>query len=390
MNLLDVLILLFVASNAVKAARYGFTRGGLSLIGFWIGILAGAAATPYAIGLVDEPLTKLLMALAVIVMGGYLFSQLGTAIGFTFRKQLERFKLHDVDAALGAGFSVLVTFISFWLIAAVVSGAPFPELNRLIRNSAIIQGMNRSLPPAPDVLSRIATLINPNGFPQVFIGPEPRPVGPVNPPSSAEIAQAIEAAGNSTVRIEGRGCGGLKFGSGFVASTDLIVTNAHVVAGIDNPNVVDINGTRESTVVHFDPDLDLAILSAGNLAGQPLPLETQTLENGTSGVTLGYPGGGPLEPVPANILEEIRARGRNIYGRDTVTRPVYVLQSDVESGNSGGPVVLPDGRVFGVIFAKSVTYPDMGYAIKAAEVVQPLQQAQGRTQAVSTGPCISD
>ena len=65
----------------------------------------------------------------------------------------------------------------------------------------------------------------------------------------------------SVVKVEGRRFGGIVRGSGFVASTDDIITNAHVVAGITAPYVIAQQGTFPATVVWFDPNVDLAILT---------------------------------------------------------------------------------------------------------------------------------
>jgi S1-C subfamily serine protease len=172
-----------------------------------------------------------------------------------------------------------------------------------------------------------------------------------------------------------------------VASDGLVVTNAHVVAGVERPKVIDANGRHSTTVIWFNPDLDLAILRANNLAGSPLSLVDQTVTNGTQAAVLGYPGGGAFQADPAATIDAFTATGRNIYGQESATREIYSLKAEVISGNSGGPLVNKDGAVVGVVFARSVTYDQVGYALTMPQVVQELNGAKQNTASVGTGNC---
>jgi S1-C subfamily serine protease len=202
-----------------------------------------------------------------------------------------------------------------------------------------------------------------------------------------ELNGAVNATKASVVKIEGKGCGGIVEGSGFVAAADNVVTNAHVVAGVTNPLIIDTKGTHKATIVYFDSDLDIAVLRATGLAGQPLKLNATTAPEGTPGVVLGYPGGGDFSARAAAVIESFSARGRNIYNQGETQRAIYSIKSPVEEGNSGGPLINKNGEVIGVIFAKSTTYDNLGYALMAQAVASDLAQAQGRTQAVSNGNC---
>jgi S1-C subfamily serine protease len=188
--------------------------------------------------------------------------------------------------------------------------------------------------------------------------------------------------------VIGPACDVIQEGSGFVAAEGYVVTNAHVVAGMDDPEVRSAAGRSDATTVLFDPDLDLAILSVPGATGPPLPLATEPLDRGAPGAVLGYPPGGPLDVRRAAVRRTIDAVGRDIYGHGEVERLVLELQTLVRPGNSGGPFVLPDGRVAGVVFAASSGDDDVGYAIAADEVQDPLRTATGQTTPVDTGPCI--
>lgn len=391
MNVLDIIIIVMIIAQAVFWAQKGFTRGFFSLIGFWLGLFAGAWLAPHVLDMVGGGLAgQIIFAFAAIFLLAFAGEAIGRAIGIQLATVTQRLKLEKLDSVLGAAFGMWMTVIIIWLLAAVVSGLPARELNRQISESASILAINSALPSAPDAISRLAGLINVDGFPQVFIGPEPQPIEPVDPPTSGEIAQALRAAGRSTVRIEGVGCGGIMNGSGFVAAPGLVVTNAHVVAGIGADNLVaeDAGGRHGASVVVFNPDLDIAILRADGLAGSPLAIAQDVVSRGTAGVALGYPGGGPLEVGAAGVLRQLEARGRNIYGERAVTRSVYELQTSIEEGNSGGPVVLPDGTVIGVIFARSLGFENTGYAVTSPEVTPLIESAQNRSQPASTGVCV--
>lgn len=387
MNILDALIILIVLVQSAWWTKAGFTQGFFSLVSFWVGFIGGAALAPHALTLTDDPLLRILTAVAVIFGLAFVAGSLGQIIGVRLSGIAKKLRLGIADGILGAGFGAMVTLVIIWLLAAIISGSPFREVNREIRNSTVLQTMNQVLPDAPALISGIAALINPDGFPQVFLGPEPRPVEPVEQPSTKEVAAAIEAAGVSTVRLEGTGCDGIVTGSGFVAAPDMVVTNAHVVAGIRSLSVVDTNGQRQAGVIYFDADKDIAIVKTTNLAGKPLRIRETTQNRGTGTVALGYPGGGRLSGTPAAILRQIDARGLNIYGKKAVTRSMYELQAEVVSGNSGGPVVLPDGTVAGLVFARSESERKIGYALTSPEILAALETAKSSPELVTTGSC---
>lgn len=186
--------------------------------------------------------------------------------------------------------------------------------------------------------------------------------------------------------VLGEGCGHIQEGSGFVAADGYIVTNAHVVAGLDEPRVLSLNRDQSAITVLFDPELDLAVLLIEQSPGPALPFAET--DRGGAGAVLGYPGGGPLDVSPAAVLRAFEAVGRDIYGRGEAERSVLELQAEVRPGNSGGPFVLANGTVGGVVFAASTTDDEVGYAIAAGEVAPRVQQVVGTSREVDTGPCV--
>jgi S1-C subfamily serine protease len=221
----------------------------------------------------------------------------------------------------------------------------------------------------------------------VFSGLEPPTPQPVQMPDDPSVRDAVRAAGASTVRVEGFGCGGVQTGSGFVVAPGLVATNAHVVAGIRSLSVYEQSGRRHrATTVYFDPKLDFALLRTSGLSGRVLQLLRTDVRHG-GGAVLGYPGGSAtLQPGPAAVLQELRAVGPDIYGRPT-QRNVYQLQATIRQGNSGGPFVRRDGTVLGVVFAASTNDPHVGYALTSSEVASRVDQARENTSQVDTRTC---
>lgn len=283
--------------------------------------------------------------------------------------------------------SIAAIIISIWLAAAVLSSVNIPSLNSFINSSSIIRTLDKDFPNAPVLIEKLGSIIDPNGFPKVFVGEEPAVSRNVNLPSLSAFSLAINRDQNSVVKVEGLGCGGMVEGSGFVVSKNLVATNAHVIAGIHQVYVYAANGSHLATPIYFNPNLDFAILKVNNLNQTPLNIETNTLNNGTDGIVIGYPGGGPLTIKPAVILDEINAVGLNIYGQGSVTRSVYELKADVIPGNSGGPLIEKNGDVSGVVFAQSTTYNEVGYALTANQISTPIHQALLNQTPVSTRGC---
>jgi S1-C subfamily serine protease len=170
-------------------------------------------------------------------------------------------------------------------------------------------------------------------------------------------------------------------------ATDLVITNAHVVAGTTT-QWVRVDGREvEASVVAFDPDLDIALLRTAGLGIEPLGLLRGEAERGDVGAVLGYPGGGSLNAEGAAVRAVIEPVGRNIYGEGQVRRRVYEVQAPIMSGNSGGPFVLANGRVAGLVFASSIADDDVGYAIVAGEFAPMIETAATATDPVGTGAC---
>jgi S1-C subfamily serine protease len=386
-NLVDVVVVVLVAGAALHGLALGAVVQVASFAGLWAGLALGAALAPVVSRLGGSSLSRALLALGTLVVVTALLSGLARTAGSRVWGRIRASPLGRLDAAAGAVVGGVATLLVVWLLASVAARLPAPGLTDEIQHSRILRALDERLPAAPAIFARLGRLFDPLGFPDVFAQFEPNPAPSLPLPSDPVVRAAVAAAGQSTLKIEGVGCGEIQEGSGFVVAPDLVLTNAHVVAAVRRPVVIDRAGPHQATPVLFDPRLDVAVLRTRGLHEPPLRLDPSTVGRGTQGAALGYPGGGPFRAAPAVVLSELPAIGRDIYGRSLTARDVYQLRADIRPGNSGGPLVRPDGTVIGVVFARSSLSPNLGFALTSVEVRPRVIQAQARAVATSTGGC---
>jgi S1-C subfamily serine protease len=384
---IDLLIILMVGGGIYRGWLSGFTQQFWSSIGFFGGLLFGRLISPYTLNLAHSAEGRTIVTLITFLGSSLFFLTLGEYVGLRLKHRLTDHNIKKADHTLGSIVSVVGAVFGIWLLASLINTLPYPGIRSSVRTSHIVSSLNHFLPPAPNVIASLGRLIDPNGFPDVFIGSEPIPRSDVNLPGLSSFQAAVNADKDSVVRIKGQGCGGIVSGSGFVVGTGLVATNAHVVAGIGTPYVQDVGGTHKGSVIWFDPDLDFAVIRTTNLAGKALNISSAVIKPETPAVVLGYPGGGDFEVDPAAVLEQINASGRNIYGTGHTLRQIYEVKAKVVPGNSGGPLIAQDGSVIGVIFAESTTYNHVGYALTTSKVIPEINQAKNLNRTVNTGKC---
>lgn len=388
MNLLDVFIVLLAVLAGVNGFRRGAALQLTAYAGLILGLLSGAILAPKLADLVESPFAQAMVALSTLLVLAAIGDGLGWFVGSRFWAIARRSSFRTFDSAIGSVVSVAAVLLTVWFLGVNLANGPVPGLAREIRASRIVRSLDRALPRPPSLVAGVRQFLNRFNFPEVFADLPPPPAGAVKGPTKGEAAAAAEKAKASTVRILGEACDIIQEGSGFVAAQNYVVTNAHVVAGVTAPQVQQQNGGSQVAIpVVFDPRLDIAVLRIGANPAPPLALVDEDEPRGSSGAVLGYPGGGSLTFHAAAIRQELDAIGRDIYGDSIVRRDVYELQTTVRPGNSGGPFVLTNGDVAGVVMAASTADPRIGYAITSPQVVPLVAKAQGRSQRVSTGPC---
>jgi S1-C subfamily serine protease len=376
----------------VLAAMNGFRRGAalqlMVYVGLLAGLLVGALVAPKIAAKVSSPAISAVVALSVLLAFAALGDAVGWAIGRRFRGLTYRTILRKADALAGSVVAVVALLVTVWFLGWNLVNGPFDQVSAQIRGSAIVQQLDRAFPRPPSLLADVRLFLNRFGFPEVFSGLPPAPAGPVALPSDAEIRGAVAKAQPATVRIVGEACGAIQEGSGFAVAPNYILTNAHVVAGEHTTEVQQQNGgSQNATVVVFNPKLDVAILRVEAPLAHVLSLDQKDVGRAEKGAVLGFPGGGPFRSDRAAVRRDLEAIGRDIYGHSEVQRDVYELQAVVRPGNSGGPFILLDGTVAGVVFAASTTNGDIGYALTTPQIIPLVQRAETRTAGVSTQGC---
>lgn len=171
---------------------------------------------------------------------------------------------------------------------------------------------------------------------------------------------------------------GVEVGSGMVVAPGLALTSAHVVAGARSI-VVDRRGGRfRASVVAFDPEMDLAYLAFTGLPGTSPEVASEHVRDGDDGVAY-VVRDGEVVALPVTVRRRVRIRTEDIYIQGETLRPGFELDADIESGDSGGAVVVA-GRVIGVIWARSNRFDRRAYAIDAVRAAARVdeQLATGR------------
>ena len=390
MDVLDLVIVALAAAAAVGGYRIGFLGRVTSWIGLALGFYLAVRFLPTVV--VDmassSPGAQLTVAILLLVGGAMAGQAVGLLAGSRLHGALPPGPIRMADRWVGSVMGVVGVVAVLWLlIPSVSSVSGWPA--RVTTGSGIARWVSRDLPPPPDALQVLRRLIGQDA-PQVFS--ELHPGGAIGPPPAVSgISQAVEnLVAASTVKVEGQACDRIYEGSGFAVATDLVVTNAHVVAGEasgDTQVLLPDGSTKNATVVMFDPNRDLALLHVRDLGESPLAIAVARI--GQTGAVFGHPEGqDALAATPARVAQEETAVGRDLYDSHTTRRDVLVLASALAHGDSGGALVGSDGSVIGVAFAISANQQGTSYALATSELKAAL--AEPRTASgTSTGPCLT-
>ncbi|HEX6229522.1 MAG TPA: MarP family serine protease [Solirubrobacterales bacterium] len=380
MTFLDWGIVAFALALGFWGYRQGLIVGAMTLFGFASGALLGGRLGPVLLSEGSRsPYAPLFAALAALMVGAIVaVSVEGLAVDL--REQVIHGRVgHAADGVGGALLIAAVGLGLAWVFGAVALHAPGAgQLRADVQRSLILRNLNELLPPSGPLLNALSR-----------VDPAPAFVGPVMPVAPPDTAIArdpdVIAAGPSVVRVLGTACGLGVAGSGWAATPNLVVTNAHVIAGQDDTSVTTADGASlDAEPVHFDPANDLGVLRV-DVSLPPLPIAPEP-ERGTGGAVLGYPENGPYTLSPARLGETRTVLSDNAYGQGPYERSVTFLRGRVLSGNSGGPVVNARGRALTTVFASTTSGPSGGYAIPN-EVVRAALDRSSST--VDTGPCAS-
>ncbi|MFJ2947042.1 MarP family serine protease [Streptomyces sp. NPDC087226] len=389
MDLLDILLLLVVLAYAASGYRRGLLAGCVSLAGFVGGAVVGVWMLPWVMDLVTPGTTRATVtAVFTVLLPAVAGHELAGRLALRLRRELDRGPLRVADGVGGAVANSVAVLIVAWVVASVLGASSSPLVTSAIRDSRLLGAVQDTMPDTtPGWFSRATSALTEAGFPQVFNPFENESTAEVAAPTGDSVtAAATRAAQRSTVKVEGVAGAQGREGSGFVYAAGHVMTNAHVVAGIDEPTVRvgGVGQVYEARVVLFDPRKDVAVLYVPDLRAPVLDFDDDA-DRGDSAVVAGYPQDGDLNLQAATVANRVRARGQNIYNDATVTREIYSIRSTVRPGNSGGPLLTADGRVYGVVFARSTSDAETGYVLTADEVAEDAERAADATAPVDTG-----
>lgn len=366
----------------------------LSLVGLFAGAWLGRSLIEIVSGAsTTTSFSRTALSVAALFLGMGFGSVLGGFIGNRIRNIFSWSPIRFLDNATGAVVSFGAWSIVAWFMATTLLAAPMSSLTNMLTESKVIVALDQYMPvQVRDGVESVRIYVSnsdlPSSISEVLLAP------PVAPPDvSATAEPAIAAALESVVKVEGTTieCNARLTGSGFVVGQDLIITNAHVVAGITNPTVrVKGKGKAfEGSVIFFDPANDVALIRTSNFPSVALRI-SEPLTRSDAAVVAGFPGGGPLALIPARVRSVSETSGTDIYGKNTVTREIYALSADIKQGDSGAPMLALDGSVAGLIFASSALDDQTGYALTAKQfmvAVNAVSTAYSDLPAVSTGEC---
>jgi S1-C subfamily serine protease len=377
-TVLDWAIIAFTVALALWGYRQGLIVGALTLAGFAAGAFVGSRIGPLLLTRgAESPYAPLCAALGALLAGALMAVTVESfALGLRERV-VRRPALHLADGAGGAALIASVALGLAWVFGAVLLHAPSTtQLRADIQRSLILRSLNDVLPPTGPLLNALDR-----------VDPAPTVLGPAAPIAPPDTAIASDTdvlhAGDSVVRVLSTACGLGIEGSGWAVEPEVVVTNAHVLAGADDTTVTTLDGVElDATPIFYEPRQDLALLRVGAPL-QPLPVSSQR-QVGEDAAVLGYPENGPYALEPARIGETRATVSEDSYGNGPVERTITALSGAVRSGNSGGPLVDPRGQVVGTVFAATTSGPRGGFAIPAEQVRSALRHT---AEAVDTGPC---
>ena len=394
-DVLDLILLVVVAAFAVSGYRQGFIVGILSFFGFVGGALLGAEFGPsISRALVGGQTQQDVIAVVLLVSFAVIGQFVASSVGAAMRSTVTWRSATVLDSVGGSVVSVVSVLLIAWVVGSVLIESPFPVVDTQVNNSLVLSQLDKFMPsPAKTMFSDFRRLLATNStYAEVFSGIGAERILAIPAPDNAVVNDSgVRDAESSVVRVQGvaPSCQRQIEGSGFVISPDHVLTNAHVVAGVTvRQTVTTPTGTPlNATVVYYDPQVDVAILYVPGLSLRPLHFAGPA-SPGDNAVVAGYPlDATELHLVPARIGGVQNAQGPNIYQTSTVTRQIYEIRAVVKSGNSGGPLLSPQGTVDGVVFAAAVGVSDTGFALTAAQVSADASAGEQLTQPVSTGQC---
>src|SRR3954463_11154202 len=392
MSFVDLALIVLALVFALSGFRQGLIVSAASFVGFFGGAVVGAQLSgPLADDIADSSVTRVFVALVVVLAGALLGQLVAGVIGRAVRQRVTWEPAKMVDAVAGAVVSAIAVLLVAWMVATPLASSPFPGVAGQVRQSALVQVVDRVVPDqVRSLYNSLREAIDRQGLPDVLDPLTPTQARDVPAPDQALLnSPVVGRVQGSVVQIRGvaPSCSRQIDGSGFVIADERVMTNAHVLAGVSSPVVTAEGEEYDATPVYVDEDTDIAVLAVPGLSQLPLTWAAAPVGTGADAIIMGYPGGGGLYVGAARVRDRGRITGPDFRDTHAVVRDVYALNGSVRAGNSGGPLFDSSGHVLGVVFASAIDDPSTGYALTEAEVADALTAGRTATAPVTTGAC---
>lgn len=393
MNVVDWILLGALALFALVGWHRGFISGLMSFLGFLGGGLVAALVLPR---LLDSSTMSTFARAAVIGIGILVACFAGQFVASYFgdrlRDAIRWTPARTVDRVGGVVLNVLVLAVLTWMVITIASYLPTTSVTEQMTRSKVAVALDALVPDqAQGVFDGIQSVLSTTSVTTLFSGLAGLSGPEVDAPEQASVTSAVLRSGRSVVQVSGYAdrCDTNVSGSGFVVARHLVMTNAHVVAGLEQAQVTDesILSSLPATVVYFDPEADIAVLSVPDLDLPALDLAREAAESGDPAVVAGYPHSGPFTISPVRVRTKVDARTQDIYGDASATRSVYIVRGGIQKGDSGGPMLRPDGRVLGMAFGSDPDELSIGYVIANEDLTDVVDSVDSNDEAVDTGSC---
>lgn len=390
--IVDAGLIILALAALVSGWRQGALSAGLAAIGVFSGLVVGLGVAAAVIGFAERPSLRVVLLLATVVLFVGVGNIVGATVGSTLRDRMRTKPSQTWDSAIGSVLQFVIATVVVWLVSTpVAANAPGP-VGTAVRESTVLTAVDSAVPGwSRQIPEYLAALIDVTGLPPLVSPFQAQDANVAEPDDADVVPDIIDSVRPSVVHILGdaESCSRRLSGSGFVAAPDYVITNAHVVAGTNSVQLDTVLGVKDATVVLYDPEVDLAVLHVPQLGLDPLSMATEPAVTGESAVVLGFPGSGPFTASPSRVRERLNISGPDIYATGRTDREAYTLRGHVVQGNSGGPLIRPNGEVIGVVFGAAVDGSDTGYALTLGQVEQVVGDYVGLTRAVDTQRCVA-
>lgn len=394
MNLIDWVLVGMVIACAWIGFRRGLVTSLLSFVGFIGGSALGALLLPDLVAsLVHVAVARPVTLVIGIILSGFLGQFLARMVGRRLRASVRWQSARLVDSIGGAVVTVLALAVVVWIVSSAISALPTNPMTTQARSSRLLVLLDTAAPSqAREALARLRQVASGTSMPQLFAGVAELSGQDVGAPSSGAIdLRRLASLRPSIVDVHGNATACLRSstGTGFVVGSGLVLTNAHVVAGVRNIGVRQGETTFRATLQLFDADQDVAVLQVAGLRAPALTLLARSPDIGVDVAAVGYPDSGPLTAIPLRVRGSIEATGDDLYGTSSVRRSLIAVQGPpLRPGISGSPVVDARGNAVAMVLGASTATRDVAYAIPGFVLRDAVQRAQAEGSPIPQTACV--